>query len=215
MEQEEKKYEIDSKKLLIRKYVLALIKNNLSQIIQVFQSNSLEIKLNFFNKLKIFSDFRKLNKIRANIIFQKLLMSLNIFKKFFNKKQFFIKLKYFFLWRGNCILHTKLMNIKSGLENNLKKNYENNVKEIEENLKTKEQELINLKNKLGKQLETEEKLLKIISNFSANEKVLLTELQKVEEERKIIQEEITSFQNKCNDSYKLSQTLESNVKFIL
>jgi hypothetical protein len=215
MEQEEKNNEINSKKLLIRKYVIALIKNSIRQIIQVYKSNSLEIKLNFFNKLKIFSDFRNLNKIKANIIFQKLLMSLNIFKKFYNKKQFFIKLKYFFLWRGNCILHTKLMNIKSGLETNLKKNYENHVKEIEENLKTKEQELINLKSKLGKQLETEEKFLKIISNFSANEKVLLTELQKVEEERKVIQVEITSFQNKCNDSYKLCQTLESNVKFIL
>jgi hypothetical protein len=191
------------------------IKHNLLSIIKIIKSRHMFIKLKAFLDLKNFSEIKKINKFKAEMIYDKLISSLRILYKFYNKREHLTLLKSFLKWRDTSVFIFKLNKYRSEYELIIQKKFEKDISILENRLREKEREISDLKGLLNKQIETDAEIFKKIKSYEEREIDFLNKIKKIEEENRILQNEIMSFENSSLGSEEAQKSLENKVKIKL
>ncbi len=194
------------------KIILATIKHKLSSLIKLFINRSLMIKLNFFIKLKYHSELKKINKLKAELIYNKLLSSVKVIVKFYKKKESTSLFKTFIKWKNTSMFLSRLDKYKNESEQILQKRLQKEITFLEGRLKEKEKEINEFKKNLNKHLELEGELSNKIRNFEEKEFNYLTSIKRIEEENKIIQNELTFLERNNLDFNENKKNLEIKIK---
>jgi len=202
----------DQLPIVNQKLILEKIKQNLLIIIKVIKCKQMFIKLKTFLNLKNFSEIRHVNKLKAELIYNKLISSLRIIYKFYKRKENLNLLRSFIKWKDMSIFIYKINKYKSEYESMLQKKFEKEILVLENRLKEKEKEINEIKNLLNKQIEAEADVYKKIKNYEERELNFLITIKKTEEENKILQSEIMNFQNNHIGNSENQKILEQKVK---
>jgi hypothetical protein len=190
-----------------------MINQHLLSLLKIIKSRHMLIKYKAFFDLKNFSEIKKTNKFKAQMIYDKLISSLRILYKFYNKREHMELLKSFLTWRDTSIYFFKLNKFRSEYELLIQKKFEKEIAILENRLRDKENEIFELKKLLSKQIETDTEILKKIKSFEEREIEFLNNIKKIEDENRILQNEIMSFENKCLGSGETQKSLECKVKY--
>lgn len=190
-----------------------MINQHLLSLIKIIKSRHMLIKYKAFLDLKNFSEIKKTNMFKAHIIYDKLISSLRILYKFYNKREHMELLKSFLTWRDTSIYFFKLNKFRSEYELLIQNKFEKEIAILENRLRDKENEIFELKKLLSKQIETDTEIIKKIKSFEEREIEFLNNIKKIEDENRILQNEIMSFENKCLGSGETQKNLEFKVKY--
>lgn len=150
-------------------------------------------KCNAYAKLKNFLYTRKINYVKAEVIFfnfQNLINNLVKIKENFSKKKLIKHLNH---WRLASQINAKLRLLKDEIKQSIA---EKNRKKIEDSEKTKaqkENENLKIKNEIAKNQEIEANLNAKVKEFEEKELLLMQNIQILENEKKLIEEEIMIF----------------------
>jgi hypothetical protein len=169
------------------------------------------LKLKALMKFKNYSAIKKLNRLKAEMIFNKLISSVRIIFKFYQKRENIDKLKIFIKWKNLSIYFNKINIYRNEYELVLQKKFEKEISILESRIKEKEKDLNDFKNSINKQMEIEGELIKKIKNYEEREIKFLRSIKKIEEDNKILQNELRSMNSSGNgDGLK---NLEIKVNF--
>lgn len=206
---------------LKRAVILETLKSSLETLCRITRKKILNTKYNAYAKLKNFLYMRQINYVKAELIFsnfQNLIKNLIKIKANFNGKKLRKHLNH---WRLVAQFNLNLQHLKEEIKQSITGKYR---KIIEESLKTKtskENEITKIKNEIAKNTEIEASLSSKSKEFEDKEYLILQSIQKLENEKKQIEEEILILANeKANfnsnrkekgfNSYKNSSVNSSN-----
>lgn len=195
-----------------QKIVLETIKFHLDNICKVIQSRSSLIKLKVLFQIKYYSELRKINKIKAELIYKKLLSNVRIVIKFFKRKETIHMLKHFIKWRDLSAVLTRVNKYKVEIEQILEKKLEKEVNVIENRIKEKAKEINELRKGLSMQSDMESELTKKMKAYEEKENKFLNTIKKIEEEKKEIMNEIMAVEKVGSEGEDNFKNLQGRIK---
>jgi len=159
-------------------------------------------KIRAFIKIKNYLYNIKINYIRAEIIydnFQKQMKNLIRIKENSMKKSLLKKFKY---WKLVYQINMNINIIKEKLKKSVTNKYRNKLEESEKLKTSKETENMNIKKEISKNIEIDTNLNSKIKDFEEKEYSLMHRIHKLENEKKLLEEEMLIF-SKDNEFLKI------------
>jgi len=178
---------------LKRNIILVKMQNSIEILFKIINKNLLLIKFKAFANIKNFFIGRKINFAKAEIIYlnfhNKMINLIKIKENCTNKRLF----KYFNFWRLVNKIYGKIQEIKDEIKITVTNKYRSKIEESEKSKVQKETENAKIKKEITKNQELDSGLFMKIKDFEDNEILILQNIQKLENEKKLIEEEILIF----------------------
>ena len=178
--------------VLLRKQLLY----NLDNIFNIILKRKFIIKLNIFQKIKNISF--DLNKKQTSNALNKIISNTKIIFQFYKKKQKFLLLKKFLIWKQSAKIGILLTRCKIKNEKNIEKIIEQKKVIIDNKFNEKENEGKELKKKIETLNEEVNNGNKKSKNFEEKENIYANKIKIIEQEKRKI-EEILKEQEKENN----------------
>jgi hypothetical protein len=194
--------------------IIEEIKFHLNNLCHVLNSRINYEKIKILFDIKNFSDTQKGNRLKAEIIYNKLISAIKTFFKFYSKKENSLKIKIFLKWKQLSCFLSQLNKYKKELEKSLEGKIHNEVKIYEFRVQEKEKELKELKANMSKYVELENELIKKIKSFEEKENNFMAVIKKIEDEKIILEEELKEIKKTSSDRNEIQKSLETKVNII-
>ena len=168
-------------------------------------------KIKILIDLKNFSDLQYCNRLKAEIIYNKLISALKTFFKFYSKKENFLRIKVFLKWKQLSSLISNINKYKKEIEKSLEEKIHNEVNIYELRIHEKEKELREIRTNMSKYLELENELIKKVKIFEEKENNFMVVIKKIQDEKLILEEELNEIKRTSSDKNENHKSLEEKV----
>jgi len=196
---------------LERDIILDQINFHIKNIFKIIQNKQAILKYNAFLEIKDYLKKKKLNLIKAEIIYENFKYMILKITKIYQKFQRLKYSRFFTKWKNYSSFRKKYNQFKLDIEKNSEKKYEKDLKSFEVKLKENEDENNEFKKTIQKNAEIESGILKTISEFEEKENNYIYSIKKLEEEKTALQKEIDIVSHENNKSQKVLKNIDYTI----